>query len=139
MFAVSVIFATTPGVAEATPGASVAIILVRAPDFSEAGWSVSGAIVDHGAWTTPHGVEIEAKVLFVVAEVLTTQTSALDGSSFGLRFQGREGTAAALPFGGTWQLWHGTGRYTGLTGGGSWSGADNALGEHVFTIIGSVH
>jgi hypothetical protein len=36
----------------AKSGTPLTIILTRAPDFTEAGWSASGAFTDAGAWTT---------------------------------------------------------------------------------------
>jgi hypothetical protein len=122
----------------ARSGTAVTIILTRAPDFTEAGWSASGAFTDEGEWTTGKAVEIESPVAFIVAAVWTTQVG--DNGTFEMTFQGREGTPAGHPFGGTWQFTRGTGAYAGLHGGGTWSEADDlATGEHVFTVIGSVH
>jgi hypothetical protein len=120
----------------ARTGTDVTITLTRLPDFTEAGWSASGAFTDGGSWTTPKHVEISSPVAFIVAAVWTTQVGA--NGTFDLAFQGRVGTPAGLPFGGTWQLAEGTGAYAGLHGGGTWTEADDASGNHIFTVVGSV-
>ena len=121
----------------ATSGTPLTITLTRAPDFTEAGWSASGAINDAGAWTTDKGVSHVSPTAFIVAAVWTTQIGT--AGTFRIRFQGIEGTPAGHPFGGTWTFGVGTGAYAGLQGGGTWSEADNSAGEHVFTVVGAVH